>query len=96
MGLYQMINLFFLYSFLGYLLECAVLSFENRRPVIDRGFGHGPFCVIYGVGALGAYILLSGTVHRFHGNGNDHGVVHGQHHDPPVRGVLVGLQPKAV
>ena len=51
MGLYQMINLFFLYSFLGYLLECAVLSFENRRPVMDRGFGHGPFCVIYGVGA---------------------------------------------
>ena len=64
MGLYQMINLFFLYSFLGYLLECAVLSFENRRPVMDRGFGHGPFCVIYGVGALGAYILLSPMVGR--------------------------------
>ena len=64
MGLYQMINLFFLYSFLGYLLECVVLSFENRRPVMDRGFGHGPFCVIYGVGALGAYILLSPMVGR--------------------------------
>ncbi len=59
MKIYHMINCFFLYSFLGYLLECVVLSWENKRPVINRGFGHGPFCIIYGVGALGAYLLLT-------------------------------------
>lgn len=58
MDIFQMINCFFLYSFLGYLLECIVLSVENRRPVTDRGFGHGPFCIIYGFGAVGACFLL--------------------------------------
>lgn len=58
MGIYSFINWFFFYSFLGYLLECIVLSIEYKRPVMDRGFGHGPFCIIYGFGALGACILL--------------------------------------
>ena len=59
MNIYSFINWFFLYSFLGYLLECVVLSVEYKRPVADRGFGHGPFCIIYGFGALGACMLLS-------------------------------------
>ena len=59
MNVYDFINWFFMYSFLGYLLECIVLSAEYKRPVVDRGFGHGPFCVIYGFGALGA--CMSGT-----------------------------------
>ena len=58
MNVYDFINWFFMYSFLGYLLECIVLSAEYKRPVVDRGFGHGPFCVIYGFGALGACMLL--------------------------------------
>lgn len=58
MTIYHMINWFFAFSFLGYLLECVVLSYENKRPVIDRGFGHGPFCIIYGFGAVGAYYIL--------------------------------------
>ena len=58
MNIYGFINWFFLYSFLGYLLECVVLSLEYKRPVVDRGFGHGPFCIIYGFGALGACMLL--------------------------------------
>ncbi|WP_124064848.1 putative ABC transporter permease [Clostridium sp. E02] len=58
MSIYHQINCFFLFSFLGYLLECSVLSFENRRIVYNRGFGHGPFCIIYGFGATGAMILL--------------------------------------
>ncbi|MDF2887066.1 MAG: hypothetical protein K0R23_1451, partial [Lacrimispora sp.] len=28
MSIYHRINCFFLFSFLGYLLECAVLSYE--------------------------------------------------------------------
>ena len=51
MSICNYINWFFLYSFLGYLLECIVLTVEYKRPVVDRGFGHGPFCVIYGFGA---------------------------------------------
>ena len=58
MNIYSFINWFFMYSFLGYLLECIVLSAEYKRPVVDRGFGHGPFCVIYGFGAIGACLLL--------------------------------------
>lgn len=58
MSIYHRINCFFLFSLLGYLLECAVLSYENKRPVLNRGFGHGPFCIIYGFGAMGAMIML--------------------------------------
>lgn len=57
-NVYHMINWFFMFSFFGYLLECIVLSYEYRTPVINRGFGHGPFCIIYGFGALGACIFL--------------------------------------
>ncbi|MGN0371741.1 MAG: putative ABC transporter permease [Enterocloster sp.] len=58
MNIYDYINWFFMYSFLGYLLECVVLSVEYKRPVVNRGFGHGPFCIIYGFGAAGACLLL--------------------------------------
>lgn len=58
MTIYHMINWFFLFSFMGYLLECVVLSVEYRQPVLNRGFSHGPFCIIYGFGAIGAYLIL--------------------------------------
>lgn len=58
MTVYQWINCFFAFSLFGYFLECLVLTYENRKLVYNRGFGHGPFCVIYGFGALGAWILL--------------------------------------
>ena len=58
MTLYPQINWFIAFSFIGYLLECTVLSYENRRPVGNRGFVHGPGCVIYGFGALGACLIL--------------------------------------
>lgn len=58
MSIYHMINWFFMFSFLGYLLECVVLSYEYKVLVVNRGFVHGPFCIIYGFGALGACILL--------------------------------------
>lgn len=58
MTIYHMINWFFMFSLLGYLLECAVLTFEYKTPVLNRGFGHGPFCIIYGFGAMGACAFL--------------------------------------
>ena len=36
MNIYYMINWFFLCSLLGYLLECVVLSCENRTPVLIK------------------------------------------------------------
>ena len=57
-SIYHSINWFFGFSFLGYLLECTVLSCENKKPVLNRGFVHGPFCIIYGFGALGAFYIL--------------------------------------
>ncbi len=62
MSIYHRIDCFFLFSFLGYLLECAVLSYENKKPVVNRGFGHGPFCIIYGFGSMGAMLLLKPLV----------------------------------
>lgn len=59
MDIYFWINCFFTFSLLGYILECIVLTLENRQIVYNRGFGHGPFCIIYGFGAVGAALLLS-------------------------------------
>lgn len=58
-NIYFWINCFFTFSLLGYILECLVLTFENRQFVYNRGFGHGPFCIIYGFGAVGAALLLA-------------------------------------
>lgn len=52
--------LFFAYSFMGYVMECIVLTAEKKRLVVNRGFTkHLPFCIIYGFGALVGYALLS-------------------------------------
>lgn len=59
MTVYSMINWFFGFSIFGYLLECVVLSLENRQLVLNRGFVHGPFCIIYGAGAAAACIFLA-------------------------------------
>lgn len=58
MTIYHMIIWFFMFSLMGYLLECMVLSVEHKTPVINRGFCHVPFCIIYGFGAVGASVLL--------------------------------------
>lgn len=55
--LYDLIHWFFLYSFLGWVIECIVISMENRH-FTNRGFLYGPFCIVYGFGALIFYFLL--------------------------------------
>ena len=40
MNVYDFINWFFMYSFLGYLLECIVLSAEYKRPVVAVSYTH--------------------------------------------------------
>ncbi len=61
--LYYVVLWFLLYSFLGWMVESAYMSFCNRRWT-NRGFMLGPLCPIYGVGALTVYFLLRG----FEGN----------------------------
>jgi len=51
------IVLFFIYSFLGWLMESVKLSIPNKK-FINRGFLIGPYCPIYGTGVLLITILL--------------------------------------
>lgn len=57
MDIFYFFNCFFVYSFLGWIFECIVMSITEKKPV-NRGFIRGPLCTIYGAGALGAYFLF--------------------------------------
>ena len=57
----EVINLltyFLVYSFLGWMLESIFKTILEKKPV-NSGFLHGPFCPIYGIGALIMYLCLS-------------------------------------
>lgn len=56
-SLYYILNWFFIYSFLGWLWESCFVSIKSGE-VVNRGFINGPFCTIYGCGALGVYLIL--------------------------------------
>ena len=51
------IALFFIYSFLGWLMESVKLSIPGKK-FINRGFLIGPYCPIYGCGVVLITILL--------------------------------------
>ncbi|MEF9970314.1 MAG: putative ABC transporter permease [Ruthenibacterium sp.] len=54
---YDVVNAFFLYSFMGWIMESIVIRVEKGHWE-KRGFVHGPFCIIYGFGAMFGYVLL--------------------------------------
>lgn len=54
---YVLINAFFLYSFLGWVMECIVIRRE-KGVWENRGFTRLPFCIIYGFGAMLGFALL--------------------------------------
>ena len=54
----ELILLFTIYSLLGWICESAACSIEAKK-FINRGFLNGPFCPIYGVGALLIVKLLT-------------------------------------
>ena len=59
----EWILLFTIYSLLGWVCEstyCSILA----KKLINRGFLNGPFCPIYGVGALLIVKLLSPFSHN--------------------------------
>ncbi len=51
--------LFFIYSFLGYLLEVVAVSITEKKLVFSRGYLIGPFIPIYAFGALFMLATLS-------------------------------------
>ena len=56
--IYNYFLCFVIYSFLGWICEttyCAIID----KKYVNRGFLKGPFCPIYGVGALIVIILLT-------------------------------------
>lgn len=54
---------FFIYSFLGWILESAYKSILQKK-IINSGFLAGPFCPIYGYGALIMYFSLRGVTNN--------------------------------
>lgn len=54
---YHIANWFFIYSFLGWLWETCYVS-AKKGELVNRGFINGPFCTIYGFGALAVYLIL--------------------------------------
>lgn len=57
------ISYFIIYSFFGWILE-SVYKTAHQKEFINSGFLAGPFCPIYGCGALIMYFILD----RFHNN----------------------------
>ena len=51
MAIYDYFIYFYLFSFVGWFFESCYCSLRPKKW-INRGFLRGPFCPIYGVGAL--------------------------------------------
>ena len=57
--LYEYVLLFFLFSTVGWLWESIVCSLYKCGHLINRGFLNGPYCPIYGCGALCGILCLN-------------------------------------
>ena len=55
--LFELLTYFIIYSFLGWILESIYRSAIERK-LINTGFLRGPFCPIYGIGAIIMLIFL--------------------------------------
>lgn len=54
---YEVVMWFLTYSMMGWLVESIYMSFCNHK-ITNRGFAKGPFCPIYGFGALTEFFVL--------------------------------------
>ncbi|MBR5419033.1 putative ABC transporter permease [Candidatus Saccharibacteria bacterium] len=59
----NLILCFIAYSFGGWIWEAIILSLLREHRIINRGFLNGPYCPIYGIGAL-----LSVLLHHYIGD----------------------------
>ena len=51
---------FFVFSFCGWLFECAISLFRDHE-LVNRGFLNGPYCPIYGCGAMLFLLIMLWT-----------------------------------
>lgn len=56
------VGLFFIYSFLGWILETIVATVKQRH-LVNRGLVSGPLCILYGIAAL----IMSFAMHGMTG-----------------------------
>ena len=54
---YDLLWLFFIYSFAGWVIETAAATFMHRK-FSNRGLVNGPLCILYGVGAVAMSVGL--------------------------------------
>lgn len=57
-SLLQLVLFFFIYSFIGWLLETVVLTIRDKK-FVNRGFLLGPCCPIYGIGVVSILVFLT-------------------------------------
>ncbi|MEG0909002.1 MAG: putative ABC transporter permease [Bacilli bacterium] len=50
--------LFIIYSIIGWAVEMIVTSIDTKK-IVNRGFLIGPYCPVYGIGAISIIIMLS-------------------------------------
>lgn len=54
---FDLLTYFIIYSFLGWVMESIVRTISEKK-LINTGFLHGPFCPIYGIGAIIMFLFL--------------------------------------
>lgn len=54
----KIITYFIIYSFFGWIIESTYKSILEKK-IINSGFLHGPFCPIYGFGAIFMFLCLN-------------------------------------
>ena len=59
---YELLWMFLIYSFLGWVLE-TVIAIIRQKKFVNRGLINGPFCIIYGIGA----VLISASLQELNG-----------------------------
>lgn len=55
----KLIAYFIIYSFFGWVMESVLKTYLQKKPV-NSGFLYGPFCPIYGFGAIFMFLFLQG------------------------------------
>ncbi len=63
MNIFTLYLWFMIYSFLGWLYE-SLLYTVDRKKFVNRGFLNGPYCPIYGVGAV-LFVLTTNDIENF-------------------------------
>ena len=58
---------FMVYSFLGWVYESTLCSIVKYQKLINRGYLLGPYCPIYGVGAVVNWIILGDKMNLTNG-----------------------------